>query len=336
MKALMNKIVYVHVSVWMFMLLVFGWILWSEGQNQYLLKAFIFIGSGLLVFYAHVVLLNYVFYREKRFYYVLGLLIVILLGPLPFHQLYVEVPPQWTFLSSDYFAVSGFVFFFLLMSALAVLGERWFINTLKREHMENQKLTTELQYLKAQINPHFLFNTLNNIHTLAYMQSPITPDAIMRLSSLMRYMLYESNSLVVYLEKELQYLQDYIELQQLRYSDASIVKMDIAGPMENLKIAPLLFIHLLENAYKHSPGKLKSGDIKVSIKSEPHALSFKVCNPLNGNETKKGLTTEGIGLQNLKKRLELIYPKRHTLKFAITASHYEVQLYVNFMNERHG
>ena len=115
----------------------------------------------------------------------------------------------------------------------------------------------ELRSLRYQVNPHFLFNTLNNIHTLVYKQAPTAPEAVMQLASLMRYMIYESNAATVPLTREMDYLQDYVSLQQLRYKTSPVVDLQIEGETESYYIAPLLFIHLLENAYKHSPARLR-------------------------------------------------------------------------------
>src|SRR5690349_22929420 len=138
---------------------------------------------------------------------------------------------------------------FIFLSWLARVTETLVINTIKKEQLEKQAVEAELYYLKSQINPHFLFNTLNNIHTLVYKQAPAAPDAVMQLASLMRYMIYESNAPTVPLTREIAYLQDYVSLQQLRYKQSPIVDLTIECKTEACHIAPLLFIHLLENAY---------------------------------------------------------------------------------------
>src|SRR5690606_16631737 len=138
--------------------------------------------------------------------------------------------------------------------------QEWFIKTLTRKEIEQENITAELLYLKSQINPHFLFNTLNNIHGLVIKQDPETSQSVLRLSSLMRYMLYESNVDKVPLNREIEYLADFIELQQLRYKEEGIVSFDVSGNTNHHRVAPLLFIHLVENAYKHSPRTLHTGD----------------------------------------------------------------------------
>src|SRR5688500_9802539 len=151
--------------------------------------------------------------------------------------------------------------------------------------------------------PHFLFNTLNNIHTLVYKQAPAAPEAVMQLASLMRYMIYESNAPTVPLTREMEYLQDYMSLQQLRYKQNPVVDLTIEGETRTCHIAPLLFIHLLENAYKHSPARLAPGDLKVRVKVKEDTLTFSVQNPIGKSQGNTLDSPGGIGLPNVRKRL---------------------------------
>ncbi|HEX8332596.1 MAG TPA: histidine kinase, partial [Segetibacter sp.] len=203
---------------------------------------------------------------------------------------------------------------FLFLSWMARVTENLVINTFKKEQLEKQAVQSELYYLKSQINPHFLFNTLNNIHTLVYKQAPAAPDAVMQLASLMRYMIYESNAPTVPLTREMEYLQDYVSLQQLRYKQYAVVDLKIEGATDACHIAPLLFIHLLENAYKHSPTRLNPGDVKVRVEVKEDTLNFSVQNPVGKNPTHSLDEPGGIGLPNVRKRLALLYPGQHTLE----------------------
>jgi len=203
---------------------------------------------------------------------------------------------------------------FIFLSWLARVTENLVLNTIRKEQLEKQAIEAELYYLKVQINPHFLFNTLNNIHTLVYKQAPAAPEAVLHLASLMRYMIYESNAPTVPLKKEITYLQDYMSLQQLRYKQNSVVNLKIEGETETCYIAPLLFIHLLENAYKHSPARLNPGDLKVRVEIKENNLSFSVQNPIDRKSVYILDELGGIGLSNVRKRLTLLYPDQHTLE----------------------
>ncbi|WP_242918023.1 sensor histidine kinase [Pontibacter liquoris] len=200
------------------------------------------------------------------------------------------------------------------------------MNTIKKEQLEKQAVETELHYLKSQINPHFLFNTLNNIHTLVYKQAPTAPEAVMRLASLMRYMIYESNVVTVPLSREINYLQDYVSLQQLRYKKSPVVALIVEGNIASGHIAPLLFIHFLENAYKHSPARLEPGAIKVHLALKENTLTLCIQNPIGSRPGNALEEPGGIGLPNVQKRLALLYPNQHTLEISSTDELFTVTL----------
>ena len=226
-------------------------------------------------------------------------------------------------------ALMSIVPIFIFLSWLARVTENLVLNTIKKEQLEKQAVQAELYYLKSQINPHFLFNTLNNIHTLVYKQAPAAPEAVMRLASLMRYMIYESNAPMVPLSREIKYLQDYVSLQQLRYKKAPVVDLEIEGDTASCHIAPLLFIHLLENAYKHSPARLEPGDIQMSVKIKENTLTFSIQNPIGINQDDMLEEPGGIGLQNVRKRLALLYPGQHNLEINSTGEMFNITLKIS-------
>jgi LytS/YehU family sensor histidine kinase len=162
-----------------------------------------------------------------------------------------------------------------------------------------------------------------------YKQAPAAPDAVMQLASLMRYMIYESNAPTVPLTREIEYLQDYVSLQQLRYKQNPVVDLKIEGETEACNIAPLLFIHLLENAYKHSPARLNPGDVKISVKVQKDLLFFSVQNPVGENTAHTLNEAGGIGLPNVRKRLALLYPDKHTFEIYNTGETFAVVLKIH-------
>ncbi|HZY80750.1 MAG TPA: histidine kinase, partial [Cyclobacteriaceae bacterium] len=203
--------------------------------------------TGLYVFYAHFFILTK-YLNERRYKdYFLRLVPILLTGPFPL-MLLADMTEYWHWTEALGVGL-GTMFAFLVLSFLVRTAQNLIINTIKKEQLQKQAVISELHYLKSQINPHFLFNTLNNIHALVYTQASTAPEAVMRLSSLMRYMIYESNALAVPLSIELDYLKDYIALQQLRYKLSPVVDFQAEGNIEHCNVAPLLFIHLLENAY---------------------------------------------------------------------------------------
>jgi sensor histidine kinase YesM len=183
-----------------------------------------FMATALYAFYSHFLLLTYYSGKKKRGAYFLRLAGILLTAPLLYLLLHYRRLDTWD-LFSEYYMISliSVVIPFIFLSWLARVIENLVINTVKKEQLEKGAVEAELHALKSQINPHFLFNTLNNIHTLVYKQAPTAPDAVMQLASLMRYMIYESNADTVPLAREMEYLQDYVGLQQLRYKASPVV-----------------------------------------------------------------------------------------------------------------
>ena len=188
----------------------------------------------------------------------------------------------------------------------------WFESQKLRDELINQQQAGELALLRSQVNPHFLFNTLNNIYSLVYRKSDDAPAAVMKLSSIMRYMLYDSASEKVPLEKEIEYLKSFIELQNLRVKYPDFVSLKIDGDPSGLFIAPMLLISFVENAFKHGSKNHRPGIIiHLSILKEQ--VNFEVLNYLKKSQPVQDEPPSGKGLANIRRRLELIYPDRHKL-----------------------
>ncbi|WP_181306504.1 sensor histidine kinase [Rufibacter sp. XAAS-G3-1] len=194
-----------------------------------------------------------------------------------------------------------------LSSSLKVTGD-YLRNERRRKELELQHTTTELELLKAQVNPHFLFNTLNNIYSLAYQNAPTTADAILKLSLLLRYQLYETNTNVVPLEREVEHLEHLLDLHRLRLTDPSLLTSQVDGNISGLSIPPMLLMPLVENMFKHG---LTSAPMHVHVSTLDGALTFTTQNRLKPGSGSKD-SYGGIGLQNLKRRLELLYPSGYT------------------------
>lgn len=201
---------------------------------------------------------------------------------------------------------------FIIGAALFVsLVENWFQMQKYKQEVARERLESELRMLRFQVNPHFLFNTLNNIHTLVYKKSDDAPSAVMKLAGLMRYMLYESDSEFTPLFKELEYINNFVELQKLRLPNSHKVNLNIEGNPNNKQIAPLLLIPFIENAFKHGAASGNEAFIDIKLIIESDSINF-VCK----NTYKRGAESSvhsGIGLENVKKRLNIHYPKRYLL-----------------------
>ena len=193
----------------------------------------------------------------------------------------------------------------------------------KSEAIKTEKITMELAYLKSQINPHFLFNTMNNLYGLSLSEPEKTPDVILKISEMMRYMLYESNEERVPLTKEIEYLNSYIALEKIRYEGQTFVDFTVEGNTNNKRIAPLLLISFVENIFKHGNIQDANNQVVISLKVDENQLIFKQKNTIANREKDK---MGGLGLKNVERRLFLLYPDKYTLNVKNENGIYESEL----------
>ncbi|WP_246862689.1 sensor histidine kinase [Pedobacter sp. KBS0701] len=228
---------------------------------------------------------------------------------------------------NEYFAGKAFVGgFFMISSCIIKFTIDWFGSERIQRNLESERREMELQFLKSQLNPHFLFNSLNNIYSLAYQKSDKTADAIMKLSEIMRYMIYESNTPTVALSKEVDYLTSYIELQKIRFKDGAYIELTLNGEIDNQKIVPLMLISFVENAFKHGVVTDPAEPVKINIIANQKILHFSVVNKKNQqNKDAQG----GVGLTNVERRLQLVYPDRYKLNVVNSATHYTCELMID-------
>jgi hypothetical protein len=217
-----------------------------------------------------------------------------------------------------------FLLVFTVGTCISVI-QRWLQTEQTRKETENEKLNTELSFLKSQVNPHFFFNTLNNIYSLAVVRSEKTAPAVMKLSSIMRYILTETQSDLVPLSNEIDFIHNFIDLQKVRLTDKVVLNFSAEGDIDNLLIAPLIFIPFVENAFKYGVSTKESSSITIDIKTEGNTIIF---NSVNYVVVTENTLTEntGIGINNVKRRLELMYPGKHTLTTVEKDNYYTVHL----------
>jgi hypothetical protein len=177
---------------------------------------------------------------------------------------------------------------------------------------ENENLKTELSFLRSQVSPHFLFNVLNNMVAMARLKSDLLEPSLIRLSGLMRYMLYESDEASVTLLRETEYVNSYIELQKIRYAKSLVIRVDM-DPGDNQLIEPMLLIPFIENAFKHGTGTISDPVIEVSLKISEGLIDLRVKNKYNPENEDIKDRTSGIGLTNVVRRLNLLYDQKHIL-----------------------
>ncbi len=287
---------------------------------------------NITLFYLNYLVFIPVFLNRKRYgVYAAVLCIAIILYGLGKYGVgnilkpYVLVQPDghvigfWPYFLSTVFMSLMFLF---LSTALKFTSD-WFMNERIQRDLENQRLTAELAFLKSQINPHFLFNSLNSIYSLAYQRSETTPEAILKLSEIMRYMLYECNDNKVDLTKELQYLHSYIDLQKIRFGNKAYIDFKVEGEVGHQQIVPLLLIAFIENAFKHGVANNVLTPIRLLIDVGDSHLHLHMQNKKHTNNRD---AAGGIGLNNVRRRLNLLYPGKYNLDIRDEIDTYTVEL----------
>jgi two-component system LytT family sensor kinase len=351
---LKNKnIILLHAFFWLLVLFDVLFVSnWLAQQNQ----SYLFAGNKLNVhpvlyhvithapdvlltagfFYLHLLWLVPWFFKQKRYIaYAIATVLSIALLYLPLRYGIEE----WFFKSiggtgldftNKLFWITdsiAYIFRYCFIAVAYYLTWRWAMNEKEKEQLKTEKLTTELSFLKNQLNPHFLFNTLSNIHSLAYTQSKETPAAILKLSDMMRYMLYDSNETEVSLDDEIEYLQNFMEFQKMRTEKPVYVEVSFNIIETGKKIAPLLLIPFVENIFKH--GNLHDPDrpATISLNCTAAGLVFHTRNAKSlGNKD----NSSGIGIANMKRRLDLLYAGHHQLSITGEKDIFETELTISF------
>ena len=228
-------------------------------------------------------------------------------------------PDAISFMISDWLHIQPVILLaFLVIEGISIAYfflNAWAKSELIQTQLQANQLSTEIKFLKSQINPHFLFNTLNNLFSMAQDKgNDELADGISKLSGMMRYMLYDSNEESVPLSKEILYLEECITLNKLRYADEEvIITFDHAGQIADISIAPMLFIPFVENAFKHGVAIGQRAAIQIAIAVSGKKLNFSCVNTDHSIIRKMEMEISGIGLENVKRRLELVYPGKHRL-----------------------
>ena len=323
-----------HVFFWLSLISIFIYLAQDDTHFDYKGLFVIFIlypAINIGLFY-----LNYLVYipkfLNKKNYPAYGIVVaitIVLFGLGKYavglaYKPYVLIHMHHQIGFGQYFAGTLFTSLtFVFLSTVLKFTTDWFLNERIQRDLENQRLSAELSFLKSQINPHFLFNSLNSIYSLAYQRSEMTPDAILKLSEIMRYMLYECNDNEVSLEKELQYLQNYIDLQKIRFGAKAFIDFKINGKVDGQQIVPLLLIAFIENAFKHGVANDKASPIRMLIEIDGNKLYFYIQNKKHDNNRD---SLGGIGLINVKRRLDLLYLNRYKLDIVENNGSYTCEL----------
>ena len=321
-----------HVLTWIlfaFILLFYQPLSWSiEVPFQFWIKQVCILVILVGVFYINsTILVPRLLLKNKNIAYIIVLIAIIsLVGPF---VKWIDEALQLPDLMEKAFFKNGFpgppkrggrLDMFLIMMISLIIGistsitliQTWQGDQQNREALEKDKIGSELSFLKAQINPHFFFNTLNNIYALTHIDVEKSRNALHKLSRMMRYLLYDTQSGSTPLSKEIDFIVDYLDLMKIRLNDLTTVEFEAPTLTQDFSIAPMLFLPYIENAFKHGVSTLKPSVIKIALEIQGDDLHLNVRNSIFNQD---GVTADeygGIGLSNTKRRLDILYPGRHS------------------------
>lgn len=333
----MNKIKRRDVGLFVVQLILLQLIMLSPGLFTYITSgnsalasesmwiAVYWLAPAMGVYLANFYLCVPLLWFSKR-YWQFGVANIVLIVHANFHLINNNISNIPDYFKAGY---SSFVTISLIVNLMAIgiaLSIRYFMRQSERRQKE---VEAELAWLKNQINPHFLFNTLNNISSLAQIDGDLTQEAVMELSDLLRYAMYETNKPKVHLDGEVKFLQNYIELMKLRCNDMTTVNYQFSILNYQSEVAPLLFISLIENAFKHGVNSNAPATIDIRLEQQDDKLIF-VCDNTNNPKPTKDRSGSGIGLENTRRRMDLLYAGRYTWEQTITPDNiYHVRISIS-------
>ena len=304
----------IHILIWAVIILsnyIFDYGDVRVNSFQTLNAATNLFRAGIFYLNAWVLVPNLI-YRKKYLSYLLALIAVFCVMMLYHATLFPMLAPvKFNLIAASAHNVIAFIITITVSTAFKTISDRSEEDTRTNE-MLKENLKTEVSFLRSQISPHFIFNVLNNIVALVRLKSDELEPTVMKLSALMQYMLYQTDKKVS-LQNEILYLENYIELQKQRFGDFIKISTDFRIPSENLVIEPMLLICFVENAFKHGEGLIEDPMINIELHCDKKKLYLNVQNKYNDQDNGQKDKTSGIGLANVRRRLALLYPGKHTL-----------------------
>ena len=335
-----------HTVFWVAHVLFYGLLYGSFEENYYatLFEELVYLpGRMAFTYFTLYFLLPKYLLPGKYWQFFTGLLIAsVVMGIEQRYVSYTILYPLYypEALNASFFYIPKIIKMFVITYPVAFFAiaikllKYWYANKQAQQILTQEKLQAELKFLKTQIHPHFLFNTLNNLYALTLKKSDKAPEMVLKLSELINYMLYECVGDEVPLPKEIKFIRNYIDIEKMRYGERLDIDIRISGDVSDKKIAPLILLPFVENCFKHGASEaLQQSWVKLTIDAQEHVLIVKVEN----NKPPDVLVTprkEGIGIQNVKRRLNLLYPDQHELKIMSGEETFLVVLTVNYVSEK--
>jgi two-component system LytT family sensor kinase len=335
-RFLTAKVVY-HTAFWLTLLILL--IFLENGSFNLGITIIAQIGQVaffmVLVYINTMVLVPRYLSKNRIAIYLVYLLILVLL--VTFSRVVFEfwLYSDFSSMQSNLIYRNQIIYFFLhlfiaVASTLFVISIEWVRNEREKQELKTEQIQTELKFLKSQINPHFLFNILNSLYALTLKKPDMAPTMVIKLSEMMRYMLYECNEKRVPLDKEINYLRNYLDLERLRIGNKMDIELEVHGDLENKFIAPLIFINFVENAFKHGGigAKNEKGHVRLDITVENQVIHFVLENSkrmkISNSQSMKPVG--GIGLKNVQERLNLVYTNNYAINIREDDYIYSVDL----------
>lgn len=313
----MLKTISLHILFWIMIVLYFAWGFGLDIEPmRSITNALFFLPGHLLIVYTTLYYLVPKFLLQRKYWqFFAGFVLLVVICAL--YTVFAKLSLWGNFVGAS-ISLGRNVLPFIHVTAIAAsikLLKFWYVQKKYTLEAEQQRTAAELKLLKAQLHPHFLFNTLNNLysHTLEF--SPKSPEIVLKLSALLRFMIYESNSQKISLSREVDLLQDYISLEKLRYGERLDLSVNIYGDIEKHQIAPLLLLPFLENAFKHGTSKqIDQCWIFLDLSLHGSQMKFNLINSIDPGNVNNHSVSGGLGLQNVKKRLEILYNGKYKLE----------------------
>ena len=312
---------------------------WEDAWRALQFSSRIMWIPAAIFFVNSFVLIPFGYYRNRRWLFWLGNAVIF--GLLAWHYFGIETPAFMEHLPNERakrYAVTSYystsvlsIFMDILLAGIALLIHHMYrTRAIKRQLMEEQHKRTEaeLEWLKNQLNPHFLFNTLNNISSLIQLDADKAQDSIAQLSDLLRYAMYETRHETVPLQGEVEFMRNYVELMKLRCNDKTVVNSQFSILNSQLEIAPLLFISLIENAFKHGVSSSRDSRIDIRLEQNEGKLVF-TCENTNFPKDDADRSGSGIGIENTRRRLDLIYKDRYVWEQSLEDNIYKVRVTID-------
>lgn len=329
-----------HVVFWISLLLVLlVTTIPKLGFFQALITDLITIGFYALIAYLNIYVFFPKYLKDRNFYWHFGTLAVVSLLLTPIKTILLVLfttgneDAQSHYISNQWYMFIS-IFFVGTSTTIYQVMNDWLVQQRDKKELESQTLQSELKFLKSQINPHFLFNTLNSLYALTLKKSDLAPEIVLKLSEMMRYMLYECNEKEVLLSKEINYMQNYLELEKLRHGNKMLIDFKVKGNVEGQKIAPLILIPFIENSFKHGiNNQISQGFVNLELNVSENDLMMTIENSKSPSlpriaEKRSG----GIGLINVQRRMNILYPLKHHLEIIESPNTYAIELNLNLLN----